>query len=416
MAALQVQLHSTGPIALDAQFDCQPGELLALLGPSGSGKTSLLRAVAGLLPRTGLQGTVRLGESTWFDSAQGICLAPQQRRVGLVFQSYALFPHMTAIENIAVCARPTGGKGQKDHETLAYVQGLMERLGLDGLAHRLPAQLSGGQQQRVALARALVRLRTAPGAQVEQGVLLLDEPFSAVDAPTRQTLYRELAELRRHVSTPMVLVTHDLMEARRLADRVVVVDGGTSMQMGTPAKVFGQPRNARVAQLVGIQNLFSGRFYKAGDGWGHLHWVPARQGAGVVGSDAAAASVTTDSKAPGAAHGAALLLHTPDKGRIDDGAQVRWVVAGEAMELHPWQANAAVPVTDPHANVLECVLEEVLALGETSLCTLRPMGVGTERLTLTQSTVQLRTLGVPVGGRVLLHMAPQGIHIMPVRS
>ena len=151
------------------------------------------------------------------------------------------------------------------------------------MAHRLPAQLSGGQQQRVALARALVRLRTAPGAQAEQGVLLLDEPFSAVDAPTRQTLYRELAELRRHVSTPMVLVTHDLMEARRLADRVVVVDGGTSMQMGTPAKVFGQPRNARVAQLVGIQNLFSGRFYKAGDGWGLLHWVPAGQGAGVLG-------------------------------------------------------------------------------------------------------------------------------------
>lgn len=113
MAALQVQLHSTGPIALDAQFDCQPGELLALLGPSGSGKTTLLRAVAGLLPRAGLQGTVQLGGSLWFGSAQGICLAPQQRRVGLVFQSYALFPHMNAMENIAVCACPTGVTAKK---------------------------------------------------------------------------------------------------------------------------------------------------------------------------------------------------------------------------------------------------------------------------------------------------------------
>lgn len=402
MAALHVQLHSTGPIALDAQFDCQPGELLALLGPSGSGKTSLLRAVAGLLPRTGLQGTVQLGASTWFDSAQGICLAPQARRVGLVFQSYALFPHMTAIENIAVCARFTGAGGQKDHEITAYVHDLMRRLGLDGLASRLPAQLSGGQQQRVALARALVRLRTAPGVTAEHGVLLLDEPFSAVDAPTRQTLYRELAELRRHVSTPMVLVTHDLMEARRLADRVVVLDGGTSLQMGTPAKVFGQPRNARVAQLVGIQNLFTGRFHQAGGGWGRLHWFSAGSGAAADGQ--------------GMASQPALVLHTPDKGRIDDGAQVRWVVAGESMEIHPWRADAAGPGDDPHANMLDCVVDDVLALGETSLCTLHPMGLGAERVTLTLSTVQLRALGVPVGGRVLLHIAPQGIHIMPVRS
>lgn len=406
MAALHVQLHSTGPIALDAQFDCQPGELLALLGPSGSGKTTLLRGVAGLLPRAGLQGTVQLGGATWFDSTRGICLTPQERRVGLVFQSYALFPHMNAMENIAVCADSARAEGQKDHQIEADVQDLMARLGLDGLAQRLPAQLSGGQQQRVALARALMRLRNAPGAATAQGVLLLDEPFSAVDAPTRQTLYRELAELRRHVSTPIVLVTHDLMEARRLADRVVVVDGGTTLQTGTPAKVFGQPRNARVAQLVGIQNLFQGRFYKAGEGWGQLHWVPNGPLLGAPAHPAISEQVLVQS----------VVLHTPDKGRIDDGAQVRWVVAGEAMELHPWQADAPAPVMDAHANVLECVVEDVLALGETSLCTLRPVGLGTERLMLTQSTVQLRALGIPVGGRARLHIAPHGIHIMPVRA
>lgn len=403
MHSLHVQLQSNGPIALDAAFDCQPGELVALLGASGSGKTSLLRAIAGLLPATGLHGTVRLGSDVWFDSSRGLHWPPQARRVGLVFQSYALFPHMTAIENIAIGAHSTRARGQNDHKLQADIHDLMARMGLAGLAQRLPSQLSGGQQQRVALARALLRLRvpaadserasTGPG---EQGVLLLDEPFSAVDAPTRQTLYRELAALRQHVSTPMVLVTHDLLEARRLADRVVVVDGGTTLQTGTPAKVFGQPRNARVAQLVGIQNLFKGRFVKAEAGWAQLHWTQ-----------------------PGVAEGVntAPVLHTLDKGRIDDGAEVRWVLAGESMAVTARRAEAAPPEGESaHANVLDCVLEEALALGETSLCTLKPLGLGADRLTLTLSTAQLRAMQTPVGGVLQVHIAPQAIHIMPVRT
>ncbi len=402
MYSLHVQLGSQGPIALNAEFDCQPGELVALLGPSGSGKTSLLRAIAGLLPAAGLHGTVRLGSDVWFDSSRGIHWPPQARRVGLVFQSYALFPHMTAIENIAIGAYSTRAIGQNGHEVQAYIQGLMERMGLAGLAQRLPNQLSGGQQQRVALARALLRLRVAPEAAErdragsgEQGVLLLDEPFSAVDAPTRQTLYRELAALRQHVSTPMVLVTHDLLEARRLADRVVVVDGGTTLQTGTPAKVFGQPRNARVAQLVGIQNLFKGRFYKAEAGWARLHWTPQGLHA-------------TDNP---------QVLHTLDKGRIDDGAEVSWVLAGESMEVTARCADPHAPENELlRANVLDCVLEEALALGETSLCTLKPLGLGADRLTLTLSTAQLRAMGTGVGGVLQVHIAPQAIHIMPVRA
>ncbi len=401
MHALQVQLRSQGPIALNAEFDCQPGELVALLGPSGSGKTSLLRAIAGLLPAAGLHGTVRLGADVWFDSSRAIHWSPQARRVGLVFQSYALFPHMTAIENIAIGAHSTRARGQNEHQTQVYIQGLMERMGLNGLAQRLPSQLSGGQQQRVALARALLRLRVTPkdsdrgsAAPSEQGVLLLDEPFSAVDAPTRQTLYRELAALRQHVSTPMVLVTHDLLEARRLADRVVVIDGGATLQTGTPTKVFGQPRNARVAQLVGIQNLFKGRFYKAEAGWAQLHWT--QQGGHTTGNP--------------------QVLHTLDKGRIDDGAEVSWVLAGESMAVTARSADPGSSEEAPHANVLDCVLEEALALGETSLCTLKPLGLGADRLTLTLATAQLRALETSVGGVLQVHIDPQAIHIMPVRA
>lgn len=402
MHSLYVQLRSDGPIALDAVFDCQPGELVALLGPSGSGKTSLLRAIAGLLPPASLHGTVRLGADVWFDSSRGVHWRPQARRVGLVFQSYALFPHMTAIENIAIGAHSTRARGQNDQQLQAYIHDLMARMGLAGLAQRLPNQLSGGQQQRVALARALMRLRVAPndsgrsGGPSEQGVLLLDEPFSAVDAPTRQTLYRELAALRQHVSTPMVLVTHDLLEARRLADRVVVIDGGTTLQTGTPAKVFGQPRNARVAQLVGIQNLFKGRFVKAAAGWAQLHWTQQGVVEGIH---------TTP------------VLHTLDKGRIDDGAEVRWVLAGESMAVTSCRTGATPPEGEAaYANVLDCVLEEALALGETSLCTLKPLGLQADRLTLTLSTAQLRAMQTPVGGVLQVHIAPQAIHIMPVRT
>ena len=245
MSGLQVQLRSSSPIRLAAEFDCAAGELVALVGPSGSGKTSMLRAIAGLWTPPDLQGHIRVAGQDWLDTAAGVLRTPQQRRAGLVFQHYALFPHMTAQANVALAAGPDW--------SAADVQALLSRLGLAALAGRRPAQLSGGQQQRVALARALVRVMPGPQAAASQalaGVLLLDEPFSAVDAPTRQTLYRELAALRQKVPVPMVLVTHDLAEARRLADRVVIVDAGQTLQTGEPARVFASPRNARVPSLA----------------------------------------------------------------------------------------------------------------------------------------------------------------------
>jgi molybdate transport system ATP-binding protein len=379
---LKVRLTNVAPMRLNVQFDCAPGELVALVGPSGSGKTSVLRAIAGLLKTPSLQGSVKVGDNVWFEKSnatkKAINLSPQDRRVGLVFQNYALFPHLTAIQNIAISAYNTVVSDTND---------LVQRLGLAGLEHRLPSELSGGQQQRVALARALAR---------NPAVLLLDEPFSAVDAPSRTRLYRELANLRSSVSTPMVLVTHDLFEARRLADRVVILDAGHTLQSGTPEQVFSRPRNARVAELVGIQNHFSGRFYK---------------------------NTATDSAGLGMLDWQGCKLSVVDKNKLENDAQVSWVLAAEHLDVTRVTGNAAGCEQSPPTNALLCQFLEVLSLGETSICTLTPLGyseLAAVRLTLTLSSAHVRSLGVSVGSpqstTVWVHMPPHSIHIMPMRD
>jgi molybdate transport system ATP-binding protein len=379
---LTVNLTNTAPMHLNVQFDCAPGELVALVGPSGSGKTSVLRAIAGLLKTPSLQGSVKVGDAVWFDtsatSQQAINLSPQERRVGLVFQNYALFPHLSAIENIAISATNTPA---------AAINDTVKRLGLAGLEHRLPNELSGGQQQRVALARALAR---------NPAVLLLDEPFSAVDAPSRTRLYRELANLRSSVSTPMVLVTHDLLEARRLADRVVILDAGHTLQSGTPEQIFSRPRNARVAELVGIQNHFSGWFY---------------------------ANTATDAAGFGQLDWQGCKLSVIDKNKLENGAQVSWVVAAEHIDFTKVTGNEAACAQSLPNNTLHCQFLEVLSLGETSICTLAPLGwagLAAVRLTLTLSSAHVRSLGVSVGSgqnsAVWAHMPPHSIHIMPMRD
>ncbi|PVE42260.1 ABC transporter ATP-binding protein [Limnohabitans planktonicus] len=392
MTGLQVQLRSSSPIRLEAEFDCGAGELVALVGPSGSGKTSMLRAIAGLWTPADVQGHIRVAGQAWLDTAAGVQLSPQQRRAGLVFQHYALFPHMTAQANVALAAGP-GWTG-------ADVHALLSRLGLATLSQRRPSQLSGGQQQRVALARALVRVMPTPSLTATRaqaatpeawpGVLLLDEPFSAVDAPTRQTLYRELAALRQKVSVPMVLVTHDLAEARRLADRVVIVDAGQTLQTGEPSRVFASPRNARVAELVGIQNHFEGRFFKAQSGWGRLRWTDATQ------SDLG------------------LDLAVFDKNKIDDGTPVTWVLNGEQVDV--MADNGLLSAAEPGHTRLRCQLLEVLSLGEISLCTLRPEALPSQTITLNLTTRLLGRLQAQAGGWVQLLIAPQALHIMPVRT
>ncbi len=209
-AGLAVELRQTSPIALDLAFTVAPGEFMALVGPSGSGKTTTLRAIAGHhRPRHGL---VTCNGLTWLDTTAGIDIPARRRHVGMVFQSYALFPHLTAIENVmeALAGGAPVARRRQAGELLARVH-------LTGLDDAKPAQLSGGQQQRVAVARALARRPDA---------LLLDEPFSAVDRPTRIRLYGELAEIRRQLSMPIILVTHDIDEAARLADTVTILAAG----------------------------------------------------------------------------------------------------------------------------------------------------------------------------------------------
>lgn len=232
-----------GPIPLDAKFDCASGEVLALVGPSGSGKSTLLRTIAGLYRPE--HGHVLVNNEIWFDSQKKINLAPQQRSSGFVFQHYALFPHMSAMANIAAAMghRAPAERNRRAHELLALVN-------LSGLGQRRPAELSGGQQQRVAVARALAR---------DPAALLLDEPFSAVDRATRQKLYVELAELRRQLLMPMILVTHDLNEAAMLADRMCILRRGKTLQIGSPAEVMTRPKTPEVARLVDIKNIFEGR-------------------------------------------------------------------------------------------------------------------------------------------------------------
>jgi len=235
-AGLSVELEQDGPIALDLAFSVAQGEILALVGPSGSGKSTALRAVAGLYAPS--NGRIVCHGTAWFDRDAGIIVPPRGRRVGMVFQSYALFPHLTAAENVMEALGDV-----RPGERRVQARALLERMHLDGLEDRRPAQLSGGQQQRVAVARALAR---------RPDVLLLDEPFSAVDRVTRRRLRRELVELRRELSMPVILVTHDLDDVVRLADRMCVLNRGQILQTGTVEEVMARPASPLIAELLDL--------------------------------------------------------------------------------------------------------------------------------------------------------------------
>jgi molybdate transport system ATP-binding protein len=222
---LSVRLRQAGPIPLDLEFACAPGEVLGLVGPSGAGKTTVLRAIAGLYQAQA--GQVICGGQSWLDSAAGVNLAPHRRRVGMVFQEHALFPHLSARGNVELAL----GHRPKDERRARAMQ-LLGRVHLVGLEDRRPDRLSGGQRQRVALARALAR---------EPEVLLLDEPFSAVDRRTRGRLQAEVAELRQGLAIPMLLVSHDLEEVARLADRIALLDQGKIRLTGAPEAVLSHP-------------------------------------------------------------------------------------------------------------------------------------------------------------------------------
>ncbi|MQA24076.1 MAG: ATP-binding cassette domain-containing protein [Micromonosporaceae bacterium] len=229
---------------LDLRVDLTPGEVVALLGPNAAGKTTALRALAGLIRLR--DGVIRLGDRTWDCPAERRFTPPHRRSVGVVFQDYLLFGHLTALENVAFGPR-SRGVATRDARRLAA--GWLDRVGLAHVARARPGALSGGQAQRVALARALA---------VDPDLLLLDEPLAALDAQTRVEVR---AELRRHLAAYpgcALVVTHDPLDAMLLADRLIVVEQGRLVQQGDPAEVARRPRTRYVAKLVGL-NLLHGR-------------------------------------------------------------------------------------------------------------------------------------------------------------
>ncbi|HEV2512268.1 ABC transporter ATP-binding protein [Bosea sp. (in: a-proteobacteria)] len=231
-----------------ASFVAEKGRIVALLGASGSGKTTLLRCIAGLeQPELGI---IRIGGTTVLDDKAGVALPPEQRQIGLVFQSYALWPHRTVFDNVAYGLKlrnvPAG-------EIKAKVEAILEKLGLAHLAARYPDQLSGGQQQRVAICRALV---------YEPKVLLLDEPLSNLDAKLREEARFWIRKLILDLKICAIMVTHDQAEALAIADQVLLLKGGSIVQSGTPLEIYSKPETFYAADFMGTNNVLSGRLVR----------------------------------------------------------------------------------------------------------------------------------------------------------
>ncbi|ANI99403.1 ABC transporter [Polynucleobacter wuianus] len=357
---LKVKLFQTIPNPLQLNIECIPGELHALVGPSGSGKTTALRTIAGL--NDAHTGKIECNDQLWFEaneiSGVSTSLSPAERSCGFLFQQYALFPHLTALENVCI---PLYNSVPRLGDRKKLAQQWLERMGIGELANRMPNQLSGGQQQRVALARALAR---------SPKILLLDEPFSAIDAPTRQGLYKTLAELRKDLNIPILLVTHDLREADLLADRITVIDQGVGLQTAPPQVLFERPRNSRVAELVGISNKFEGIFSS-----GKLIW-----------------------------DGCERVFDVIDKGKIPPNTPVAWVIPAEGLSLHAEASKLT----------MQASVEHISALGQIAVIQLRTVD-GNHVITWEASAAEVKRLGLESGKVTHLEMNGSKIHIMPLR-
>jgi molybdate transport system ATP-binding protein len=247
---LEVRLKKTLPgFELDVAFAVDR-EILAILGPSGSGKTMTLQCIAGLVRPD--EGYIKINDKVLLDSTEGICVPPRLRKVGFVFQNYALFPHFAVRDNIAY-----GIRHLPRPEREAKVGQLLEKMNIASLGHRYPRQLSAGQQQRVALARALA---------TEPEVLLLDEPFSALDTQVKERLELELMALQSYYGGNVLLVTHNLAEGYKLASKIAVYESGRVVQCDNKSRVIGSPANRTVARLTGVRNLMRGTIVKIDNG------------------------------------------------------------------------------------------------------------------------------------------------------
>jgi molybdate transport system ATP-binding protein len=362
---LSVSLRQETPIPLHADFECAPGEVLVLIGPSGSGKSTILRAIAGTYRPA--HGRVAVAGETWFDSVAGLNRPPHRRAAGMVFQNYALFPHMTALGNVMAAM---GGHPPAERRRRAVE--LLELVHLGGLDARRPAELSGGQQQRVAVARALAR---------EPKVLLFDEPFSAVDTATRQRLYREIAELRRVLAMPVVLVTHDLDEAVMLGDRMTVLHRGRTLQSGAPLDVVRRPASVDVARLVDMRNLFTG--------------------------------VVEGARADGAVtllRWGSHVLEAAGRPDLEADTRVAWGIRAADIVLH----RRDRPSRGERENPLFGDVVSFVPLGETAEIAMRVDGAGDDHpLHLSVSIHVARRNGIGPDTRIGVSLIADGIHLMP---
>lgn len=246
--------YPRGPrIAMEMRRPAEGRAVTVLFGPSGSGKSTVLRVLAGL--ERPEEGTISFGGETWLEAPRTF-VSPQKRGVGYLFQDYALFPHLTVSQNIGYALTRI-----HRNTRIAIVGSLLERFGLEGLSQRFPRELSGGQQQRVALARALAR---------KPRLLLLDEPLSSLDGPTRDEMRRGLGDILAQLSIPAVVVTHDTREAVALGDHVVVMAEGRVLQQGSVEDVFSRPVDPAVARIVGVETVAKGRVAGYVDGMAEI--------------------------------------------------------------------------------------------------------------------------------------------------
>ncbi|MCH7879990.1 MAG: ABC transporter ATP-binding protein [Proteobacteria bacterium] len=365
--SLEVTIRQTDPVFLDVQFKVRGSELLALVGPSGGGKSTILRTIAGF--QKPISGKITIGDKVWFNSQRKVSVAPRHRRLGMVFQSYALFPHLTAIENVMESI-----SNQRATNKINMANEYLARVNLKGLGDRRPDQLSGGQRQRVAVARALAR---------EPDVLLMDEPFSAVDRVTRTRLQRELIELRSHLSIPIIFVTHDMEEAARLADRVAVLHEGRILQTDSYETLSKRPVNTTVAKLVGIRNIFNGKVSKITDNEGRLRLQWGN-----------------------------FVLDTPYRTGFSANQSVTWCIPSDGIVVH--RRNR--PSRGEHENPVSGIVSELFQFGQTTELIIDVSDPDAHPLHCSIPTHVAKRNDISIGVNIGVSLKADMIHIMAAEN
>lgn len=360
-----IHLKSEDPIPLDIEFSCNSGEIFVIVGPSGSGKTTILRSISGLY--TPGSGKIVCMGNNWFDSQENINVSVQSRAAGFVFQDYALFPHLSVSENISI---PILEEDKSIRNKL--IDEYIELVHLTGLDDRLPHQLSGGQQQRVAVARAMAR---------KPDILLLDEPFSSVDQQTRRFLVRELIQLKHKLNIPIIHVTHDLNEARRIADKLCIIYEGTGLQLDKPENVMARPNSSRVASLTGHDNIYHGKIIKHD-------------------SESKSSYIQWHDK----------ILTTSYSPKFETGEEIDWMIPSS-------QVIAKIDLNNTHTdeNQLSGKIIEMIQLGEGTIISIE-FENNTDYLHMNYSTHHVKKNQIATGDKITVSLIADGIHIMKCRQ